>query len=62
MTRKELRDRQAKHDAYWSKKGQDAATRYLRSKPQPNGRIREAIASLAFLILISAVTITLLLM
>jgi hypothetical protein len=45
-------------------KRDERARKYLRSKekPQPNGRIREAIASLAFLILISTVTITLLLM
>jgi len=46
MTRKELRDRQAKHDACISKIGQREAARYLRSKelPPQRGSIRAAIA------------------
>lgn len=57
MTRKELRDRQDKYDAFWAKKGQEEAKRYLKSKEQaqPTGRIREIIASIAFLILAFAV-------
>ena len=46
MTRKELRDRQAKHDACISKIGQREAARYLRSKelPPQRGSIRAGIA------------------
>ena len=50
MTRKELRDRQDKHDAYISKIGQREAARYLRSKehaiPPTRGNIRAALALL----------------
>ena len=46
MNRKELRDRQDKYDAYWSKKGQEEAKRYLKSKevPATRGNIRAGIA------------------
>jgi hypothetical protein len=45
-TRSELRDRQAKHDAYISKIGQREAARYLRSKelPPQRGTLRAGIA------------------
>lgn len=54
MTRKELRDRQDKHDARVSKDGQKEATRYLRSKEAPptRGNIRAGIAFLIFAITI----------
>ncbi len=56
MTRKELRDRQDKHDAYISKIGQREAARYLRSKehaiPPTRGNMR---AALALLILATAI-------
>lgn len=53
MTRDELRDRQAKHDACISKIGQREAARYLRTKEQPptRGTLR---AGLAFAILAAA--------
>lgn len=56
MTRKELRDRQDKHDAYISKIGQREAARYLRSKelPPTQGNIR---AALALLILATAILV-----
>lgn len=46
MTRKELRDRQDKYDAFWAKKGQEEAKRYLKSKevPATRGNIRAGIA------------------
>ena len=55
-TRSELRDRQAKHDAYISKIGQKEAARYLRSKelPPQRGSIR---AGLAFGLLIAAILV-----
>jgi hypothetical protein len=56
MNRKELRDRQDKYDAYWSKKGQEEAKRYLKSKevPATRGNIR---ATLAFTILTALVLV-----
>jgi len=55
-TRSELRDRQAKHDAYISKIGQREAARYLRSKEMPptNGTLR---AGLAFGLLAAAILV-----
>jgi hypothetical protein len=55
-TRSELRDRQAKHDAYISKIGQREAARYLRSKEKPptRGNIR---AGIAFAILVVAILV-----
>lgn len=52
MTRKELRDRQAKYDAHISKIGQAAAKKYLDSKvqQQSTGLIREIIVGVAFFI------------
>lgn len=46
MTRKELRDRQAKHGACISKIGQREAARYLRTKEQPptRGTLRAGLA------------------
>ena len=56
MNRKELRDRQAKHDAYISKLGQQEAARYLRTKelPPQRGSIR---AGIAFAILATAILV-----
>lgn len=56
MTRKELRDRQAKHDAYISKIGQQEAARYLRTKelPPQRGSIR---AGITFAILAAAILV-----
>ena len=50
MKRKELQDRQAKHDAHISKIGQAAAKKYLDSKvqSQSTGLIREIIGGIAF--------------
>jgi hypothetical protein len=49
MTQKELRDRQAKYDAYISNIGQKEAKRYLttREEPPTKGNIRD---SLIFLV------------
>lgn len=58
MTRKELRDRQDKHDAHISKIGQREAARYLRSKeqaiPPTRGNMR---AALALLILAASIIV-----
>jgi hypothetical protein len=56
MNRKELRDKQAKHDAYISKIGQKEAARYLRSKevPPQRGTLR---AGLAFGLLATAILV-----
>ena len=56
MTRKELRDRQAKHDAHVSKIGQREAARYLRSKEAPptRGNIR---AGIAFVVVTGMITL-----
>jgi hypothetical protein len=59
MTRKELRDTMDKRDAYISKIGQQAATKYLRAKEQaqPTGLIREIIAGIAFVTLSAAIIV-----
>jgi hypothetical protein len=46
MTQKELRDRQAKYDAYVSNIGQKEAKRYLttREEPPTRGNIRAGLA------------------
>lgn len=60
MTRKELRDRQDKYDAFWAKKGQEEAKRYLKSKevPATRGNIRAGIAfmflSIAMIVILPA--------
>jgi hypothetical protein len=55
MTRKELRDRQDKYDAFVSKRGQTEAKRYLaREVPPVRGNIR---AGLAFAVLTAAVLV-----
>lgn len=64
MTRKELNDRQAKHDAFISNLGQKEAARYLSSKGPKGTRradmVSELVSAFAFLLLVTTVTIILL--
>lgn len=54
-TKAALRDRQIKIDRHVSNLGQ-AAKKYLDSKPQPTGMIREAIAAILFFALAAIAT------
>jgi hypothetical protein len=61
MTRKEARDLMDKRDAYVSKIGQQAATKYLRGKEPPptrgNIRVGIAFAVLTTLVLVLALAL-----